>query len=214
MQTKAKPDADGDAFFLDSSGDSSDDQSAGEAPAISARPAAAEAVTGRKRSHVEITASQAQKSLLQQAQKGMAQQVQRAKALQAHNNVGLRADGATPLVGLHEQPPAKRQALAGSAHVKRAASNRMGTSSMADECGRERTQQQTGKDLLPALQPSHHAVQHSAQAQPMHGSTSLAIASEKRDQSARGDDLGRGESSQAVSAAKQVTVLVLSWPRQ
>lgn len=204
MQTKAKTDAEDDAFFLDSSDDSSDAQSAGEAPDILAKPAA-EAVTRRKRSHAEITASQAQKSLPQQAQMGMAQQVQRAKAQQAQNNVGLQADGATPLVALHEQPPAKRRALAGSAQVKRVAANGFGTSSMADECGGGMTQQHAGKNCPQALQPSNHAVQHSAQAQPMRDSTSPAKASETRDQSAGEDELGRGKRSRAVSAVDQVT---------
>lgn len=205
LQPNTKPDAEGDAFFLDSNDDSSDDRSAGEAPAISAKPAAAEAVTHRKRSHGEISASQALNSLPQQAQKGMAQQVQGAKAQQAQNSVGLQAVGATPLAGPFEQPAAKRQALAGSAHINRAAANRVGTSSMADECGRGSTQQHAGKNRPLALQASHHAVQHSAQAQPMRDSTFPAKASEKRDQSARKDDLGRGKRSRAVSAVNQVT---------
>ena len=69
--------------------------------------------------------------------------------------------------------------------VKKAAAKRVRTSSTADVSGIASTQQYPQHDRPLALQPSHHAVQHIAQAQPMPGPTSSARSNENLDRPAR-----------------------------
>ena len=215
MQTNAKPDAEGDAFFLDSE----DDPSSEEAAATSAEPAAAVAVPRSNWGHAEVSASQAQQGTAstdiaqqeqtgtaQQAQKGRTQQGQKSRAWQAKSGAASKADGTTGSVAVQDQPSAKRQALASSQQIMKAAAKRVRTSSTADVCGSESAQQYPQHDRPLVLQPSHQAVQHIAQAQPMPSSTS-AKSNKHLDRPAKEVGSARPQytaRSLAVSAANKV----------
>ena len=202
MQTSAKPDA----FFLDS------ENSSEEEPASSAKPAADVAVPGSKHGRGEIGASQAQTGVAQQAQKGggsgsQAQQGQNITAQQAQKGAAPQPDGAMRSVGVHDQRSAKRQAVTSSAEIKEAATKRVRTSGTADASGIGSAQQYPQHNRPLALQPSHHAVQHSPQAQPVPGANSSVRSNEKLDQSAREVASARQNSAdrnRAVSIADKV----------
>ena len=181
LQTKAKPDAEGDAFFLDSN----DEQSSEKAPVRSPMPAAAVAVPQRKRARADFTASLAQESVSQQAQ-------------QAQDATGV----------LHEQPPARRQALLTLPQHKKAAAKRVRTSSMVDVPGFGNAQQDPEQDRPAALQPSHHAAQPTAHVLPKPGPIVSLGPAENGEQSATKAGLARRQTkdgrSRAVSAANEV----------
>lgn len=214
LQTQVKPDAEGDTFFLDSE----DEQSSEEEPASSAKPAADVAVPCSKRGRGEVSAMQAQQGVAQQAQTGIAQQAQKGRAQQgqsimaqqAKNCAAPQADGATHSVAIHDQPFAKRQALTSSAQTMVAATKRVSTSNTADVSGIGSAQQYPQHNRLLVLQPSHHAVQYSPQAQPMHGPTSSAMSTEKLDQSAREVGSDRRKSADRSRAISTVDKVMLS----
>ena len=196
LQTKAKPVAEVDAFFLDSE----DDQSPEEVAATSGEPAAEPC---SKRGHAEVSVNQAQTGIAQQAHKGKAQQGQKSMAQQAKNGVVPQAGGATGSVAVNSQPSAKRQALATPAQNKKAAAKLVRSSSTADVCGVENPQH--GRPL--PLQPSRPTAQHIAVAQPMPGLTSSVRSNKKLDQPAREDGSPRPQytaRSIAVSVSDKV----------
>lgn len=177
LQTKAKPVAEVDAFFLDSE----DDQSSEEVAATSGEPAAEPC---SKRGRAEVSANQAQTGIAQQAHKGRAQQGQKSMAQQAKNGMAPQAGGATGSVAINSQPSAKRRALASPAQNKKAAAKSVRSSSTADASGVE-----------------------SALAQPMSCLTSSARSNKKLDQPAREDSSPRPQytaRSIAVSVADKV----------
>lgn len=210
LQAKANSDAEGDTFFLDSQ----DDQPFEEAAASSAEPAASVAVPRSKRGRTEGGASQEQQGVARQAQTGIAQQTQKGRARQgqksmprqARNDAAPQADDATGLITVHDQPPAKRQALASSPQMKKAAAKGVKSSSTADISGLGSAQQSAQHDRPLVLQPSSHATQRSAPAQPMPGPTSSARSNGKLEQSVREIDSARQECdrSRAVLVADKV----------
>ena len=200
LQTKAKPDAEVDAFFLDSE----DDQSSEEVAATSGEPAAEPC---SKRGRAEASANQAQTGIAQQAHKGRAQQGQKSMAQQAKNGVAPQAGGATGSVAVNSQPSAKRRALASPAQNKKAAAKSVRSSSTADASGVESAQQYPQQGCPLALQPSRPTAQHIALAQPTSGLTSSARSNKKLDQPAREDSSPRPQytaRSIAVSVADKV----------